>query len=321
MKKNKSELKLKKNHKVLKLILILFVLILIFELAVFSAYIFKSKGNVAEAAINIVTDIVGEQEPIFALLLGISDDLNSNLTDTIILVGYNPNCQKAFMLSIPRDTYVGYNKRYAGGNSKINSKYQEGYEKLRKSVSEITGLNIENYVLIKNKALIETVDVIGGVEFNVPIDMNYDDRTQNLHIHIKKGIQKLDGKKVEQLVRFRHNNNGTSYPVSYGDNDYGRMRTQRDLIKELANQVISFKNITKVKEIASVIFNNVKTNLSLKTILSYIPYAIEFNTNDIKMDQLPGESKQINNIWFFENSEEETKELVNQMLNYIEFEQ
>ena len=111
MKRNKKELKLKKEHKILKLILILFVIVLILQMAIFSAYVFKSKGNIAEATIDIATDIVGKQDTIFCLFLGISDDLKSNLTDTIILAGYNPNSQKAFMISIPRDTFIGKNTK------------------------------------------------------------------------------------------------------------------------------------------------------------------------------------------------------------------
>ena len=74
------------------------------------------------------------------------------------------------------------------------------------------------------------INEIGGVEFDVPIDMEYDDVTQDLYIHLDKGYQKLDGEQAEQLVRFRKNNNGTSYPYEYGDNDIGRMRTQREFL-------------------------------------------------------------------------------------------
>ena len=57
--------------------------------------------------------------------------------------------------------------------------------------------------------------------------MNYDDKSQNLHIHLKKGTQIIDGEKAEMLLRFRHNNNGTTYSTEYGDNDYGRMKTRK----------------------------------------------------------------------------------------------
>lgn len=111
---------------------------------------------------------------------------------------------------------------------KINSIYSEkNPEKILSKVNEITGLSINYYVKVDNKALIKLVDILGGVEFDVPIDMNYDDKSQNLHIHLKKGVQVINGEKAEMLLRFRHNNNGTTYPVEYGDNDFGRMKTRK----------------------------------------------------------------------------------------------
>lgn len=122
----------------------------------------------------------------------------------------------------------GNNIKNATPNDKINSLFEEKNPKIiLEKVNEITGLEIDNYVVINNDALIKLVDIIGGVEFEVPIDMNYDDKTQNLHIHLKKGLQIIDGNKAEMLLRFRHNNNGSSYSVEYGDNDYGRMKTRK----------------------------------------------------------------------------------------------
>lgn len=316
--KNSNELKLRKLRKLFKIILILFIMCLIFSTAVFSAYIFGSKGNLAEATINLATDIIGKQETIFCLILGISEDINTNLTDTIILAGYNPNSQKAFMLSIPRDTYIGENKNKANSYNKINSLYQKNPDSILKAIKDVTGIEVNEYIVIKNKILRELVDSIGGVNFNVPIKMDYDDVTQNLHIHLKSGEQVLNGINAEALVRFRHNNNGTSYPVEYGDNDFGRMRTQREFLKQLANQIININNITEITDIASAIFNNVKTTMSLKTILSYIPYGICFNTENLKMLQLPGDSVQINNIWFFEEDKIETKKMMQEVLEYME---
>lgn len=110
---------------------------------------------------------------------------------------------------------------------KINCIYSEkAPERILEKVNELTGLNINYYCKIDNQALIKLVDIVGGVEFDVPIDMNYDDKTQDLHIHLKKGVQKINGEKAEMLLRFRHNNNGTSYPAEYGDNDFGRMKTR-----------------------------------------------------------------------------------------------
>ena len=175
-----------------------------------------------------VAETVTNSEPIYVLLLGENKDLGQTLADTIMCLGYSPEDQRAFMISIPRDTFVGQNLNYARPEDKINSFFSEkNPQKILNKVNELTGLNIEYYMVINNNGLIKLVDLIGGVEFDVPIDMNYDDKSQGLHIHLKKGVQTIDGEKAEMLLRFRHNNNGTTYPQEYGDNDFGRMKTRK----------------------------------------------------------------------------------------------
>ena len=175
-----------------------------------------------------VAETVTNSEPIYVLLLGENKDLGQTLADTIMCLGYNPEEQRAFIISIPRDTFVGQNLNYAKPEDKINSFFSEkNPQKILDKVNELTGLNIEYYMVINNNGLIKLVDLIGGVEFDVPIDMNYDDKSQGIHIHLKKGVQTIDGEKAEMLLRFRHNNNGTTYPQEYGDNDFGRMKTRK----------------------------------------------------------------------------------------------
>jgi len=249
---------------------------------------------------------------------GISEDLDTILTDTIILCGYNPREQTSFMLSIPRDTFIGKDKNNGRATDKINSLYTISPEKAMDKVSEITGIPVKYYAVINTDSLVNVVDIIGGVEFDVPIDMKYDDPTQNLHIDLEAGMQKIDGKKAEQLLRFRHNNNGSSYSWEYGDNDYGRMRTQREFIKELAKQTIRFKNIPKIKILTNEVFNNLETNLTFDQVVAYVPYAINIDTEKIDGQQLPGVSEKCNEVWFFIHNKKETEELVKAMIEQME---
>ena len=126
-------------------------------------------------------------------------------------------------------------------------------------------------------------------------------------------MQKLTGAQAEQVSRFRHNNNGTSYPREYGDEDYGRMRTQRNLIIAIVKQTIKAKNITEIGKIVDTMKNNVKTNIDFSTIKDYIPYAIDVDLNAAQTEQLPGISEIQNGIWFFFYDKEETEEIVNRL--------
>lgn len=162
---------------------------------------------------------------------------SEGMTDTIILCSYNPRTQEAAMLSIPRDTFIGYNEYIATASDKINSLYSaKGIDALVKEVENLTNIEIPYYIKVNTKGLRDLVDTIGGVYYDVPMNMDYDDSKQSLHIHLREGYQLLDGDKAEQLVRFRHNNNGTTYDSEYGDNDYGRMRTRKRIFNSSIKQ-------------------------------------------------------------------------------------
>ncbi len=317
-----SNTKKKRKKKTWKKIVFVTFLLLLIAGGIFAYRVHKNGGGMT----GMLATMVGHDEntkknlgEFKVLLLGIStDEENSELTDTIIVASYNPNTQKATLLSIPRDTYTGKNTARATAYEKINALYSRKHrpDETLSAVNEITGLNIEYYIVIKNEALIKLVDVIGGVTFNVPIDMNYDDTSQDLHIHLKKGEQKLDGDKAEQLVRFRHNNNGTSYPAEYGDNDLGRMRTQREFILQVIKQTAKPENIFKLGQILDVAKDNVITNVDFNVAKDYIPYAVEFNTENMLTETLPGDVPSLNktnHVSIFVHDKAKTKALVQEL--------
>ena len=309
--KYQSQGKEKKPKKALKIVLSILLILFLIIGTVFGTYLYKAGGSFTGAVMNLMKDTIADKDPIFVLIMGVSEDISAELTDTIMLAGFNPETNQAFLLSIPRDTFVGSNEATAGGFDKINALYQKSPQKTVEAVENLTGINIDYYITVKTSALIEIVDAIGGVDFDVPINMDYDDDTQDLHIHLRAGQQKIDGEKAEQLVRFRHNNNGTTYSAEYGDNDEGRMRTQREFLKAIATQVVQWNNIDKVKEITNAIFKNLKTDITLSKILGYVPYATSFDVNNLEMDQLPGTPEKINELWFYKADATEISELIN----------
>ncbi len=324
--KTKENKKMKKGKKIVLIVLLILILI---GGGVFAYRTYKNGGGLS----GMLATMVGHDEntkknlkEIKVLILGISTDLDSQLTDTIMVASYDPNTQKANLLSIPRDTYTGKNTAKATAGLKINALYNinKTPEKTLEAVNELTGLDIKYYAVIKTEALIELVDAIGGVEFDVPIDMKYDDPTQDLHIDLKSGVQKLDGNKAEQLLRWRHSNskNGimTTYSSEYGNDDFGRMRTQRDFIAATLKQTLKPGNIFKIGELLEIANKNIDTNLEVGFLKDYIPYAVEFNTDDLKTAVLPGttpDMKDTNNISIFVVNKKESDELIKSMF-YVE---
>lgn len=314
--------KKKKNKSVLKSILVVLILIAMLVGILFGIQIHRNGGGVQGlllTTLGLNKESLEELDTIYILLMGVSTDLQKDLTDTIILCGYNPKTSQAMMLSIPRDTFTGKDKNRAKGSEKINCLYSKSIDKTINAVEDITELDIDYYAVVKTELLVDIVDLLGGVEFNVPIDMKYDDPTQNLHINLKKGVQKIDGKKAEMLLRFRHNNDGTTYPAEYGDNDYGRMKTQRDFIKATISETTKFINIMKIKPLLETIFSNLETNLEIEDILPYMPYMVNIDLENILTKQLPGKSELCNNLWIYVHDKQATKELVKNIVNKLEY--
>ena len=323
-----KEEKKKKKHPILRGILKFFLVIILLIILFVGGFIGYSTYKYGWGWTGLIKTAVGstvekpeELEEFRALILGVSKDISVDLTDTIIIASYNPATQKATLLSIPRDTFVGESRARADSYDKINAIYQkEGAEGTLKRVNKLTGLNIKNYIVISNNALVELVDEIGGVEFDVPMNMYYTSKKQGLYINLKKGKQKLNGEQAEGLVRFRKSNkNGvyTTYSAEYGNDDFGRMRTQREFIKAVAKQTLKAKNITKIGELIDIVKRNVKTNIKdWNQVKEYIPYAVEFNTDNLQSENIPGDSRRIpagTGLWFFLADEEKTEELVEEL--------
>lgn len=285
--------KKKKKSKIIRKILFLIIILLIICTGAFAYKTHTNGGGMQGLLATLVgndKETLEELEPIQFLLLGVSTDLGGKVTDTIMVATYNPKEQTASLLSIPRDTYTGKDHSQGTPNEKINALYTRGIDKILAKVNELTGLDLKYYMVVDNEALIKLVDVIGGVEFEVPIRMYYHDNTQGLSIELDKGLQTLDGDHAEQLLRFRKNDDGTGYPAEYGSDDIGRMKTQRNFIMQTAKQTLQAKNIFKIKDIIDIIYEYVDTNISISDIKAYVPYAINFNVDNLKSAVLPGTS-------------------------------
>ena len=309
--KNKGK---KKKNIFIRVVLIL-ILVIIIAAAILLYKKYKDEGwsGVSKTLLGHDEETVNSLDKMYCLILGQSQ----NLTDTIILASYDPKTQEAALLSIPRDTFIGDDPAYASAWDKINAVYQTGPENTLAEVRELTGINVQYYLKVDTEALKALVDEIGGVYFDVPIDMYYTDRGQNLYIDLEAGYQLLDGDKAEQLVRFRHNNDGSTYPADYGIEDLGRMRTQKEFLAELLKQCIEKMDLNTILGFLDIAEQYVETNLDFDAIKDYIPYILEYNVDELKTDTLPGESVLTNGTYVYLVDEEKSQEMINELFYNI----
>lgn len=170
----------------------------------------------------------------FTFLLAASDASSGN-ADSIMVICYDAANKTVGMVSIPRDTLIDPSANPAHF-PKINSAYLFGIDALKTEVADLLGIPIDYYFTVKTEAFIKLVDTIGGIDFDVPVHMSYDDPLQNLSIHFEPGIQHLDGKKALGVCRLRQNQDGTA---AYPDYDIGRTRTQQAMLKAIAQKVLT----------------------------------------------------------------------------------
>lgn len=247
------------------------------------------------------------KDDFYTILVSGVDDGNGG-SDTNILVAVDAANDYIYGISIPRDTKASFN----GTNHKINAAYNTGgMAMLSDVVSEQLGIPVDYTVLVDLRGFEALVDAIGGVDFYIPVNMNYDDPVQDLHIHFTKGSAHLNGTDALKVVRFRHNNDGTGY----GSEDLGRMQTQQNFLKAVAKQTLTVSNLTKVDNFMKIFQQYVETDLSLGNLAWLGREAIAIGAENIDFSTLPGNWKSP----YIYLDQEATLDLVNQYLNpYVE---
>ncbi len=230
-------------------------------------------------------------EPVNLLILGM--DGEEIRSDVIVLVNYSPSVNALNILSIARDTKV-----YVKGRSvKFNALAAIGGEGLvADEVEKLTGLPVHYYLTLNFEGFRRVIDVLGGVEIDVPFNMVYDDPDQNLHIRLKKGRQVLNGNKAEQFVRYRKGNRPGQ---GYTDGDIGRIGAQQTLMRALIDQKLKLKFLTKADDIYFILKEHMKTNIEIGDLRRYIKGLSTIRQEDIRTFTLPGDSRLIDRAWYF----------------------
>ncbi len=271
-----------------------------------------------EKPIEAITTAIGVKVPERTNFLLMCTDEDGTRTDTIMLGCYNSEVNKLDIISIPRDTLVtvsalNYEKMQeeypqpSHRQMQINHIHhfmgsEKGPKVLTEEIESWLDINIDYYARVDFEAFRYFVDSIGGVEFNVPQDMDYDDPGQDLSIHLEAGTQMLDGDKAEQLVRFRKDN----YGGGYANGDIGRISVQQDFFKALVKKALSSDTIkSNPKAYLTTFFNYVTTNASVTDAVKYISVLNKFDTENINTYTLPGKAQNK-----YRYDEEETNRLV-----------
>ena len=122
-------------------------------------------------------------------------------------------------------------------------------------------------------------DLLGGLDFDVPMDMDYDDPDQNLFIHLKAGEQHLTGEQLMWVVRFRS---------GYANADIGRTEVQRAVMKTAMKQWLRPKTLAALPGLWRIYQENLTTDLSVRNIVWMARVLLKGMSGDIEANVLPG---------------------------------
>lgn len=258
--------------------------------------------------INIFIGMSFDDSDLTFLLMGIDasnvKEAKGVRSDTIMLFNLDKKNDKLSIISIPRDTRTSIDGRKY--KEKVNHSFAYGGAELTTStVSNLLGIDIDYYAVVDYDLVKNFIDLIGGIEIYVPIDMKYEDPTANppLYIDLKEGLQTLDGDKALQYLRFRK---------GYANADLGRIDAQQEFLKVVINDTLSLRNIPKIPKMIQIYNSNVDTNIPLTMAMRYGFSAI-INSLDIVTYVLPGSPKMLNGVSYYIHDEEATKEMINQI--------
>lgn len=261
----------RKKHPVRKLFLTILILLILVPALLFSGILLFAKAP--------MDSDFGRKNGSATILLAGTDE-SGDRTDTIMLLNLDREAGRISLMSIPRDTRV--NSTY--WPQKINAAYgmngggEEGMNALMDYVKECIGFRPDGYLLIELDVFIELVDLFGGVDFYVPMNMYYEDPAQDLYINLQEGQQVLNGEESMGLVRYRY---------GYADADIGRVSVQRDFMMAAINQWAKVGNVTKLPKAMSLLRENAVTDLSTSNFIWLAQSVLRCGTDDMQMQTIP----------------------------------
>ena len=208
-------------------------------------------------------------------------------SDTMMLLTYDPSTKYSGMLSIPRDLWVaipdhGYgriNTAYSMGEGEhlpgVNGKPGGGAGLAMRTVELFLGIDIQYYAVIDFYGFIEFIDTIDKLAINVRDDITVDPLGEGNTVHLRAGVQDLDGATALAYARYRYTEGG----------DFERAQRQQDVIMALLEQMqwqLPELLATKSDQLFACVQRAIKTNLTMSDMLKLAWTVVDLNTWYVK---------------------------------------
>lgn len=257
---------------------------------------FNINGN--ENIIN--DDAINKEEGQYLILLvgvdknGNDDNTDFTRTDTIMLVSADTKTGEMELLSIPRDSRVKIRDKF----DKVNHAHAfGGIELTMQTLRQFLGLDIDYYVQVNYQALINIVDALGGVDYDVPEGINIHKGKVKIH----PGPNHLDGNEVMWYLRTRN---------IYNNGDIGRVNTQQAFVKAMVDEMVKKSKDMNLMTFISNYIKYVKTNLPMSAMLDLAGHINSFSSDKMSTNTVPGMEQTINGTSYWIPDYDKTWEIV-----------
>lgn len=284
-----------------------FVTILIVVVGFFAVNTYLNLGDDSETK-DVIRDLKNSNEKFQVLLIGV-DSLNNRRSDNtrsdvMMLLDVDGEKKQASLVSIPRDSRVEIRGH---GKTKINHAYAYGKADLAlETVNKSFGLNVPYYIVTDYAFVKDVVDIVGGIEVNVPMDMDYEDPSADppLSIHLKKGLQTLNGDEALQFLRFRK---------GYKNADLDRVKAQQAFMSSLMGKLKSSKGILHGPQLLVSYMDNTSSNMPISKVSRMGLTALSVGKENFESSTIPGTPVMINHISYYKVDHDAADALLKKM--------
>ncbi len=298
--------KRRKKHRLLRWMIGLLILALL-------AVLVGGLASVLLAKMPRTDQPIGPRRANCATILICGTDEGGQRTDTMLLLYIDRNAETLRLLSLPRDTMVNRTSSVP----KLNGAYwangagKEGMSSLLDFVRDLIGYRPDGYLLIDLNCFEDLIDKMGGVTFDVPMDMVYEDSSQDLYIDLKAGRQRLNGQQSMWLMRYRS---------GYAMADLQRVQVQRDFVTAAIGQWTGPGKLFRVPGALRLLMQNTESDLSWRNLCWVALSLVKCGTGNLESNTLPGEPATVNGGAYYVENRAAAAALIDEKYNPYETE-
>lgn len=261
----------------------------------------REKSPLRDAAVDPSIDNVS------VLIMGVDenehrDNAAQARTDALMVATFNKDERSINIVSIPRDSLVYIPE--VGYEDKINHAHAFGGAKATiETVENLLEIPIDYYVRVNFHAFVDVVDALNGITVDVPYEFkesNSMDKRDS--IHLKPGIQTVNGEEALALARTRKL-----------DNDIERGKRQQEIMKAIINKATSISSLLSYDDMLEAVGDNMTTNMTFSVIKTFIMYGTTGGELSINTKTLEGYDYKPRYVYYWaldQNSLAETKTML-----------